>query len=249
MIKFFRKIRHKLLNENKLSKYLLYAAGEIILVIVGILIALSINTKVENQKRQDEIKDFLNIIKNDISKTVVDVKELKTYRDSSKYYSYKSLEIINSNLELGIQDISKVFSTNYNPNASKKLVYNKSAFNSLISSGLMTKIKNPKIRDALINYYEVVGELEKWETTMNEDLKYINRELFLEVGIINLYDYYSNPNEILDKHQMWFNKFVNSHFLHAFHAGNLDDLKIYNGYSKLIKKGEQLIELIESEYY
>ena len=125
MIKFFRRIRQRLLSENKLSKYLLYAVGEIILVIVGILIALSINTNVENQKRQDEIKDFLNIIKNDISKTVVDVKELKTYRDSSKYYSYKSLEIINSNLKLGIQDISKVFNTKYNPNASKKLVYNK----------------------------------------------------------------------------------------------------------------------------
>ena len=249
MIKFFRRIRQRLLSENKLSKYLLYAVGEIILVIVGILIALSINTNVENQKRQDEIKDFLNIIKNDISKTVVDVKELKTYRDSSKYYSYKSLEIINSNLKLGIQDISKVFNTKYNPNASKKLVYNKSAFNALISSGLMTKIKNPNIRDALIDYYEVVGELEKWETTMYDDLKYINRELFLEVGIIDFYDYFSSPNEILDKHQIWFNKFVNSHFLHAFHAGNLDDLPIYKGYSELIKKGEQLIELIELEYY
>ena len=43
MIKFFRKIRQRLLTENKFSKYLLYAIGEIILVVVGILIALKIN--------------------------------------------------------------------------------------------------------------------------------------------------------------------------------------------------------------
>ena len=43
MIKFFRHIRKKLLSENKFSKYLLYAIGEIILVVIGILIALQIN--------------------------------------------------------------------------------------------------------------------------------------------------------------------------------------------------------------
>ena len=43
MIKFFRKIRQKMLTENKFSKYLLYAIGEIILVVIGILIALWIN--------------------------------------------------------------------------------------------------------------------------------------------------------------------------------------------------------------
>lgn len=44
MIKFFRHIRQRLLTENKFSKYLLYAVGEIILVVIGILIALQINT-------------------------------------------------------------------------------------------------------------------------------------------------------------------------------------------------------------
>src|SRR6056297_3325216 len=50
MIKFFRKIRQKLLTENKLSKYFLYAIGEIILVVFGILIALQINNWNERQK-------------------------------------------------------------------------------------------------------------------------------------------------------------------------------------------------------
>ena len=53
MIKFFRKIRQKLLSENKVSKYLLYAIGEIILVVIGILIALSINNW--NEGRKDRI--------------------------------------------------------------------------------------------------------------------------------------------------------------------------------------------------
>ena len=53
MIKFFRKIRQKMLTENKFSKYLIYAIGEIILVIIGILIALGIN---ENAKDKSNLK-------------------------------------------------------------------------------------------------------------------------------------------------------------------------------------------------
>ena len=52
MIKFFRKIRQNLIMENKTSKYFKYAIGEIILVVIGILIALQINTW--NQNRIDK---------------------------------------------------------------------------------------------------------------------------------------------------------------------------------------------------
>ncbi len=56
MIKFFRKIRQQLITKNKFSKYILYAIGEIVLVVIGILIALSINNwnetrKIENKKQ------------------------------------------------------------------------------------------------------------------------------------------------------------------------------------------------------
>jgi mRNA-degrading endonuclease RelE of RelBE toxin-antitoxin system len=54
MIKLFRKIRQRLLTENKFSKYLIYAIGEIILVIIGILIALNINNR--NLVKQNEAK-------------------------------------------------------------------------------------------------------------------------------------------------------------------------------------------------
>ena len=50
-----RKIRQKLLSENKFSKYLLYAIGEIVLVVIGILIALWINNKnIQNQNKEKE---------------------------------------------------------------------------------------------------------------------------------------------------------------------------------------------------
>ncbi|NAS13861.1 DUF6090 family protein [Poritiphilus flavus] len=55
MIKFFRRIRQQLLHENKLRKYLLYALGEIFLVVIGILIALQLNNW--NESRIDRKKE------------------------------------------------------------------------------------------------------------------------------------------------------------------------------------------------
>ena len=59
MIKFFRKIRHNLINEGKTTKYLKYAIGEIVLVVIGILIALQINNW--NEQRKQKL-NYLNIL-------------------------------------------------------------------------------------------------------------------------------------------------------------------------------------------
>jgi hypothetical protein len=65
MIKFFRKIRQQLLNENKFSKYFLYAIGEILLVVIGILIALAINNQNAQRKEIEQEQIILKQLKED----------------------------------------------------------------------------------------------------------------------------------------------------------------------------------------
>ena len=57
MIKFFRHIRKSLLMENNTTKYLKYALGEIILVVIGILIALQINNKNDERKAEERTSE------------------------------------------------------------------------------------------------------------------------------------------------------------------------------------------------
>lgn len=73
MIKFFRRIRHKLLVKNKYSQYLLYAVGEIVLVVIGILIALQINNWNELRKERVQERKFLYSLKADL---LVDLESL-----------------------------------------------------------------------------------------------------------------------------------------------------------------------------
>ncbi|MEM8998977.1 MAG: DUF6090 family protein [Bacteroidota bacterium] len=76
MIKFFRKIRQKLLSENKFSKYLIYAVGEIILVVIGILIALQINNWNEQKKERQKETKLLNQLVLDLKYNLNEISDM-----------------------------------------------------------------------------------------------------------------------------------------------------------------------------
>ena len=94
MIKFFRKIRQNLLSEGKTGKYLKYAIGEIVLVVVGILIALQINNWNEKRKiKQKEtivLKELLTSINSDLTAYKIHSEpslERKAYTDYLESFS------------------------------------------------------------------------------------------------------------------------------------------------------------------
>ena len=75
MIKFFRKIRQNLLSEGKTGKYFKYAIGEIILVVIGILIALQINNWNENNKKLEIEYSILNELLNESKTNILSLEE------------------------------------------------------------------------------------------------------------------------------------------------------------------------------
>ncbi len=96
MMKFFRKIRQKMLSENKFSKYLLYAIGEIVLIVLGILLALYLNNiNEEKQLKKDEIK-ILKELKSNLKSTVEAFERTIKYESDYLAQNKKILEYINT---------------------------------------------------------------------------------------------------------------------------------------------------------
>jgi len=151
MIKFFRKIRRQLLSQNQFSKYLLYAIGEIILVVIGILIALQVNN--------------WNQLRNDKKFEITMLQEIKSSLESDLDYS----EMINRRIgtkEEGIQELLKMTASNqkysdsillevYNTmNTAVSFNINKGGYEAIKSVGI-DKISNDSLRKMLIQTYEV----------------------------------------------------------------------------------------------
>ena len=92
MIKFFRKIRQNLISEGKTGKYLKYALGEIILVVIGILIALSINNWNQEKQQKKVLNNIYATIKSDLQQ---DIKNIGKIVNSSQSIEKDYLAIIN----------------------------------------------------------------------------------------------------------------------------------------------------------
>lgn len=153
MIRFFRKIRQKLITENIFSKYMLYAIGEIILVVVGILIALQINTWNENSKQTVEERRILANLRTDfISDTIQLGQNIRATikRDSALS---EILEIIALKGDFDTQkfvqlSISNIPFFNY-------FNVNSGAFDESIAAGSIKVISNKSLRQHIFNYYRV----------------------------------------------------------------------------------------------
>ena len=176
MIKFFRKIRQKLLSENKFSKYLLYAIGEIILVVIGILIALYINNL--NKEKQDSIvlNGYLSNISENIKLDQANLEKIDVFRDSSIISSKYFMKIIEQENTLKEQ-YSIYFSEyfNFNPWRDKYFQSNNSGFEALKNSGYLTKIQQTSLETELYKYYGLVKQIENEEKYLNnfmEEMKY-----------------------------------------------------------------------------
>ncbi|WP_445386483.1 DUF6090 family protein [Robiginitalea sp. IMCC44478] len=93
MLRFFRQLRHRLLTDNKFNKYLLYAVGEIILVVIGILIALSINNWNEYRKERIVEKEILQNMAESLEATI---QKMQVHIDANEYCERASDIVINT---------------------------------------------------------------------------------------------------------------------------------------------------------
>jgi hypothetical protein len=164
MIKFFRKIRQNLLFEGKTGKYLKYAIGEIVLVVIGILIALQINHW--NEERKDRIleKEYIARLKGEM---------LKNLESSTNQILYSSFQIGNVDKLLSALSGDTVYS-NPEPLAVaiehigwlNSVPYVNDVWNELINNGNIRLLKNDSLRDNLTTYHSqmivVLNNHEEW---------------------------------------------------------------------------------------
>ena len=150
MIKFFRKIRQQLLSENKLSKYLIYAIGEIVLVVIGILIALSINNSNEDRKLKTVEINILKGIKQNILMDTIDLNHnTRRHKEMNQRDSILLLHIYDKKpLDSLIEE--KLMDLKY---SNISLMLHSSYFNEVKSKGLSI-ISNKTLRDSIARLYE-----------------------------------------------------------------------------------------------
>lgn len=169
MIQFFRQIRQKLLKENKLSKYLFYAIGEILLVVVGILIALQVNKYQENIKTQSKECDYLFSFLTDLE---TEKSFLKTYAEFDKEVINNAESLLQAYYDRGSISVDDEFSKQIS------VLNNRSTFRKhnttyleLLSTGDLNLLTDQNLKQSIMLYFQKV---EQYETIIRQNNEYID---------------------------------------------------------------------------
>lgn len=168
MIKFFRKIRQQMIAEKRVRQYLLYALGEIVLVVAGILIALAINNSNEQRQTRDKEQVYLKGLQEEFQVS---------------QYKLENLIALNRQNAEGARAILGFMSdstTLRDEPAFSKLLYrtfaydiaftpNNSLLNEMINSGSLRDLSNPELRRRLTNWMATLEDVARQEQDQEEE--------------------------------------------------------------------------------
>ncbi|MBC2839839.1 DUF6090 family protein [Robiginitalea sp. SC105] len=169
MLRFFRQLRQQLLTENRFSKYLLYALGEILLVVIGILLALQIDNWNEEQKDR---RTELGIIKNLKEEFQVNLLELDGV-----------LEGLNTTKEANVQlmgffgkpvdelNLINIDSVMYLSVEFQRFIPAQNALTDLLQSGRLQLITNESLKNLLYDWSRILSQADESYSGIDQKLE------------------------------------------------------------------------------
>lgn len=165
MIKFFRRIRHSFVSDlpaskarNKFSRYLIYAIGEIILVVIGILIALQVNNWNNSRLERKKEQTILLNLRSDFNENIAEYNRI--YKSSIDSYksSLELLEIIKGDSKINPSEIEKLLNSIINDFYSLDL--NAASIDEIKSSGSLNILEDAELRKQISKWSFMVDDTE-----------------------------------------------------------------------------------------
>lgn len=240
MLKFFRRIRQKLLSENRISKYFIYAIGEIFLVVIGILIALRINNWNEANKDATKEIHYLKSLKSDLQANQVELERVINISNNTILVSDSVLNIAVGNIRnISTERAARLVFTTLNYSI---FINSNATVKELLATGDLKTIKNDYLRSSIANWDAEINEIQSHEAP-NTDNAIEHSKIVLRY--LDVYKGYLNQPQADD--EMLTNLFNNREFLNSLSGRVFMPNNLVEYYQTQKVKTDSLLKLIEAE--
>lgn len=248
MLNFFRRIRRKLAGDNKPLKYARYAIGEIVLVVIGILIALQVNNWNEDKKIEVLEKQFLQGLINDLKRDSIFLSDkIRAYNITIKNnsdYLIEAYEVQNTYEEY-VEVVSLI---NWD---SENLTIQNATYTELSNLGRLNIFQNIELKTNIISHYRNYDQVSKHIFEFNNfTANFLANNMPVGHSIfLQLY----KPSEVILKRPEqwgWINNISSERFLFNIESAAMYASKhtvFVEYYKDLLEKGNLLIQAINKE--
>jgi len=202
MIPYYRKIRKKLADDNQFFKYSRYAIGEIILVVVGILIALQINNW-NNLNEKNKLKSvYINRLISDIKSDTTNIAYTRSELEINQGVIKALIEKISLN-----EDLEELDTLLYNYFERGWIIYEfiptSNTYIDLSQTGNMNILNNPDLVDEIIQYYSWMTQVENsnnvnkdWVTPLDQEVAQVTAAFELDPATSGLFAHKSRKDAL-----------------------------------------------------
>lgn len=177
MLLLLRKMKQSYFNRQEFRKYALYAVGEIVLIIVGILVALQIDNWNTERTQEEALKNYLNSITRNIRHDLMEVRSIRAARETAAELSMKEQLLISENQSYTADEIAFA---SYALTEAQRMLFlniNDTGYEALKSSGNLEQLQGRDIEQLLFEYYATASRIAQAEQNHNAFV----RQLALQV--------------------------------------------------------------------
>ena len=245
-MKFFRPFRQ---NSKGNFDYIKYALGEVILVVIGILIALQVNNFNEKRIEKRAMKDYFQKISFNIN---ADIKESKRLLNFRQEHIVSCNKVSKALIENNFSDQLLIQKAIFEMIIEVQLNYNKDAFESLKSSGYLRYLNNEEIEELLNDYYNQINQIEMFEIDQRDWANALELELDrngffysytqldqkVHTDLFTLIGNYSSELKNHPGHKI---------IMRLLFRGGTNNSFLTGFYENHMKTGNQLIEILNQE--
>lgn len=248
MITLLRRIRRSLINNAQIRKYLIYAIGEIALVVIGILIALQINNWNTQKQEQKELYSYLENINGNLKEDLKSLDEIKTFRDSSMAFSWRWLNLAKEE-SITPEELCNQANSRFGVFIDQYFQSRSSGFEALKTSGFIGKLNGTSLEQKLNNYYYTVDKISEGETSLNNTIETMENLAFdknVRQRVIEICEAYRTQEELPTNINAEIKDLVNQPNLIAANRRNAVDSFLLGLYSQAEELAKSLIAEIET---
>lgn len=243
MITLFRRIRKKLIGDGNVRRYVIYAIGEIALVVIGILIALQVNNWNEERVSGKEEVFYLGKLSQGIAQDTILFNEMIDYLDVNlNRLNILSRELYNTDLEYFSIDITVPLLR------TTKAPLERSTWDNLISTGKISLIQNKEVSDSLFQYYyKYEEEVEGWNEAITQYSREITAPFLLQFDDIN-YAAFDTELEVPSLGKKTIAEYRNEEMFRNLIRFRISSLKnVAVRYERSLTRARNLLQMIEQQ--
>lgn len=252
MFRIFNESRNEALASGRTGRYFRYVFGEVLLIVIGILIALQIDNWNNERLEEETLDSYLASIARNVGSDVNELRDLRDKRSENLLNLARLGPVLSKTGNYEAEELFLFVRTVEHSRRALRLIPDTSGYDALKNSGVLDRLQGHDIEQLLSDYYNSIGNIQHLEAEYNDSIRPLGQSLLeqqVNSGITEswaIFDPTSLSPQRFGELQPWFREIVQRPTTNLLFSLQIDTALILQQYEKAIAMGDVFVEMVES---